>query len=78
MCCCAISQIAELTPNLTRRAQCTNWLLFYRQELFGYTVEELQERRRLKQENEEKERQARLQQGDVIKEEWKPPVKEVF
>jgi hypothetical protein len=52
--------------------------LFYREELFGYTVEELKERRRLKQEQEEKERQRRLDQGEEIKEEWKPPVKEVF
>mmetsp|Transcript_4304 Transcript_4304/g.12362 ORF Transcript_4304/g.12362 Transcript_4304/m.12362 type:complete len:309 (+) Transcript_4304:163-1089(+) len=37
--------LSELTPNLTRRAQCTNWLLYYREELFGYTLEELKERR---------------------------------
>ena len=70
--------MAELTPNLTRRAQCTNWLLFYREELFGYTVEELRERRRLKQEKEEEERQKRIKEGGEEKEEWKPPVKEVF
>ena len=24
-------QLAELTPNKTRRAQCANWLLYYRE-----------------------------------------------
>lgn len=69
-------KVAELTPNLTRRAQCTNWLLFYREELNGYTVEELRESRRLKQEQQEKERLERIEKGE--EEEWKPPVKEVF
>jgi len=64
-------QYKELTPNKTRRAQCANWLIFYREELFGYTVEELKERRRLKKDAEEKEA---TQRDD----EWKPPVKEVF
>ena len=62
-------QYSELTPNKTRRAQCANWLIYYREELFGYTVEELRERRRLKKEAEEKAKAA---------EEWSPPVKEVF
>ena len=66
-------QYKELTPNKTRRAQCANWLIFYREELFGYTVEELRERRRLKKEAEEKAKEAE-QKGD----EWKPPVKEVY
>jgi Domain of unknown function (DUF1823) len=64
-------QYKELTPNKTRRAQCANWLIFYREELYGYTVEELKERRRLKQELELKNKI-----GD--ENEWKPPVKEVF
>lgn len=64
-------KVSELTPNLTRRAQCVNWLLFYREELYGYTVEELIERRRRKREQQERER-------DGSDEEWKPPVKEVF
>jgi hypothetical protein len=67
-----------LTPNLTRRAQCTNWLLFYREELFGYTVEELKDRRRLKLEKQEQERLQRIKEGGEEIEEWKPPVKEVF
>lgn len=45
-----ILQYNELTPNKTRRAQCANWLIYYREELFGYTIEELSERRRLKRE----------------------------
>ncbi|OEU07319.1 DUF1823-domain-containing protein, partial [Fragilariopsis cylindrus CCMP1102] len=46
-------KISELTPNLTRRAQCTNWLLYYREELFGYTLDELIEKRKLKRDKEE-------------------------
>jgi len=60
-------QYAELTPNKTRRAQCANWLLYYREELFGYTVEELLERRSQRQEAEKED-----------DDEWKPPVKEVY
>jgi len=71
----------ELTPNKTRRAQCTNWLLYYREELFGYSVEELQERRRLKQEammiEEERKCIEAEERGERV-DDWKPPVKEVF
>jgi hypothetical protein len=66
-------QYAELTPNKTRRAQCANWLIFYREELFGYSVEELRERRKRK-----KEQEARREKEDGTEGEWKPPVKEVF
>lgn len=70
---------AELTPNKTRRAQCANWLLYYREELFGYTVEELKERRRLKREAEEAEKKQKEEvEGKKAEDEWKPPVKEVF
>lgn len=70
---------AELTPNKTRRAQCANWLLYYREELFGYTLEELKERRRLKKEAEEEEkRRLEKETGKSVQDEWKPPVKEVF
>lgn len=70
---------AELTPNKTRRAQCANWLLYYREELFGYTVEELKERRRLKREAEEAEKKRKEEEeGKKAEDEWKPPVKEVF
>jgi hypothetical protein len=67
-----------LTPNKTRRAQCANWLLFFREELFGYTVEELKERRELKKEKEETERQLRIASGEEEEDKWKPPVTEVF
>ena len=50
-------KLSELTPNLTRRAQCVNWLLYYREELFGYTLEELREKRRLKQQEQEQEQE---------------------
>jgi hypothetical protein len=60
-------QFAELTPNKTRRAQCANWLLYFREELFGFTVEELRKRR-----------QAKKEAGEGQGDEWKPPVREVF
>ncbi|EED92127.1 predicted protein [Thalassiosira pseudonana CCMP1335] len=74
-------QYKELTPNKTRRAQCANWLIFYREELFGYTVEELRERRRLRKEaeaiaEEEAKRKAKEEGKDV--DDWKLPVTEVF
>jgi hypothetical protein len=75
-------KISELTPNLTRRAQCTNWLLYYREELFGYTLDELIEKRKLKKEKEEEEQQQQnninSQDASSVDKNWKPPVKEVF
>lgn len=65
-------QMSELTPNKTRRAQCTNWLIYYREQLFGYSVEELREKR--EREKQEEAEVRTKEQG----EEWKPPVKEVF
>lgn len=65
-------QYSELTPNKTRRAQCANWLIYYREELFGYTVEELQEHRRLKREQEER------RQREGTDDDWQPPVKQVY
>lgn len=70
---------AELTPNKTRRAQCANWLLYFREELFGFSVEELRERRQKKQEAEEAEKlRLEAESGIKLEDEWKPPVKEVF
>lgn len=70
---------AELTPNKTRRAQCANWLLYYREELFGFTVEELKERRQKKRDAEEAEKlRLEKESGEKKEDEWKPPVKEVF
>jgi len=68
-------KMAELTPNKTRRAQCTNWLLYFREELFGFTIEELKERRRVKKESEDNELD---DEGAEAEPAWKPPVSEVF
>lgn len=38
-------KLDELTPNKTRRAQCANWLLYYREALFGVSLEELMARK---------------------------------
>lgn len=71
------NQVKELTPNKTRRAQCANWIVYYREELFGYTVEELREKRRLKKEAEAAAEAKAKEDGQEVNE-WKPPVKEVF
>ena len=63
-------KLADLTPNKTRRAQCANWLLYYREQLFGYTLEELTERRRLKL--------GAVSEAEKNSTEWKSPVTEVF
>jgi len=68
-------KLKELTPNKTRRAQCANWLLYYREEIFGYSLKELQTRKkeRLKQEEEENKRKKSMGDND----EWRPPLNEV-
>ena len=69
-----------LTPNKTRRAQCTNWLIYYREELMGYTVDELKERRRKRQEAEAAEDERKRQEAEKKGEEFddfKIPVREV-
>jgi hypothetical protein len=71
-------QYAELTPNKTRRAQCANWILYFREELFGFTIEELQERKRLKKEAADAEQMRLEEQGIVTEDVWKPPVTEVY
>lgn len=72
-------KMSELTPNLTRRAQVTNWLLYYREELFGVTLEELRERRRATQEREAgEERRAGATAGEQRETPWKPPIREVY
>lgn len=38
-------KLSELTPNKTRRAQLVNWLLYYREKLWGKTLEQLQAER---------------------------------
>lgn len=47
-----------LTPNMTRRAQVANWLLYYRRELRGVPIEELKRRREERRLMEEAEAQA--------------------
>jgi hypothetical protein len=37
-----------LTPNMTRRAQAANWLVYYRSELRGVPIEELKRRREVR------------------------------
>ena len=69
-------KLSELVPNMTRRAQCVNWLLFFREDLYGFTLEELQERRRVKKEKEAEEERKRLE--ETGEKEWKPPIREVF
>ena len=44
-----------LTPNMTRGAQVANWLLFYRRELRGVSIEELRARRDARRAREEAE-----------------------
>ena len=39
------AQYKGLTPNKTRRAQCANWILYYREALFGKSLEELKKAR---------------------------------
>jgi hypothetical protein len=65
-------QFAELTPNKTRRAQCANWLIYFREELFGFTLEELKERRRMKGEEDLR------QQAEARDDDWTPPIVPVY
>ena len=51
-----------LTPNMTRRAQVANWLLYYREALHGVPVDELRRRR----EERAKAEAARIAAGEVI------------
>lgn len=73
-----MTQLKGLTPNKTRRAQCANWIIFFREELFGYTVEELRERRRLKKEAEAAAEAKMREEGKEVEDTWQAPVKEVF
>ena len=38
-------KLKELTPNKTRRAQMVNWIIYYREQLWGKTLEQLKEER---------------------------------
>jgi hypothetical protein len=52
--------------------------LYFREELFGFTIEELQERKRLKKEAADAEQMRLEEQGIVTEDVWKPPVTEVY
>lgn len=41
-------KMAGLTPNMTRRAQVSNWLFYYREALHGVSLEELRRRREVR------------------------------
>jgi len=51
-------KMENLTPNMTRRAQVANWLLYYRESLHGVPVEELRRRREARAKEEEVRRAA--------------------
>ena len=34
-------KVSELTPNITRRGQLCNWIMYYREKLHGKTLQEL-------------------------------------
>lgn len=42
-------KLKELTPNKTRRAQMVNWIIYYREKLWGKTLEQLKEERLLEE-----------------------------
>ena len=42
-------KLKELTPNKTRRAQMVNWIIYYREKLWGKTLEQLREERMLEE-----------------------------
>lgn len=42
-------KLKELTPNKTRRAQLVNWIIYYREKLYGKTLEELKAERLLEE-----------------------------
>ncbi|CAM9276555.1 unnamed protein product [Chrysoparadoxa australica] len=46
-------KVDELTPNRTRRAQVSNFILFYRSELWGVSLEELKRRKQESQQQQE-------------------------
>ena len=55
-----------LTPNMTRRAQVCNWLLYYREALHGVPVEELRRRREAKAVEEAKAEAEAKARGESI------------
>ncbi|EKX37720.1 hypothetical protein GUITHDRAFT_154910 [Guillardia theta CCMP2712] len=80
-------KLEELTPNKTRRAQCVNWLLFYREALRGKTVDQLRAERAAETGNDvapkvvgPQSRQTRNDDGVsmIEQKDWKYPSKPVL
>jgi len=59
-------KLNELTPNKTRRAQLCNWIIYYREKLFGKTLEELKAER----EKEAKESELPQEIKELPSEQW--------
>jgi len=79
-------KLDELTPNKTRRAQCVNWMLFYREALRGKSIEQLRKEREQEQAQEAasqefpkvvgpESKQTRADGGQGMQEQsgWRPP-----
>jgi len=65
-----------LTPNMTRRAQCTNWLLYYKLNLFGVSLEELIRRKQERQEAIKREDDEIAARGEERP--WRAPTDEAY
>lgn len=59
-------KLNELTPNKTRRAQLCNWIIYYREKLFGKTLDELKAER----EKEANENAVPQEIKDLPSEQW--------
>lgn len=57
-------KLNELTPNKTRRAQLVNWLIFYRETLYGKSFEQLFAERETKELNKKEQSDASTSAGD--------------
>ena len=54
-------KLSELTPNKTRRAQLCNWLIYYREKLFGKSLDDI----RIEREKERMEKPVDLATQDL-------------
>jgi len=61
-----IKATTGLTPNMTRRAQVAQWLLYYREALHGVSLDELRRRREERAAEEAKEEAAANERGESI------------
>ncbi|CAM9995071.1 unnamed protein product [Scytosiphon promiscuus] len=57
-------ELEELTPNRTRRAQCANFLLYFREQLWGVPLEEVERRRSERVRQEARENAAKLRAAE--------------